>query len=331
MHATAFRADRIAGPWWQAVINEPDPQHFVTAAQIFVEEGGDMLAQLTAVWLKSLGAPGVGERVAAARALGEVLYFHGVSAKACAVDAAAVRRALVDAALGDPDESVVIAAGKALGQYHDEASHHALAAAIENAGDEAVRLRAIVALGAYLDRIDAPPRPTAEIVIDDDGKMVLQGKVGKSPPPRPQLAFPLANPSLQANAAGELALRQLVSTSSGKYLLMRAVEDLHQRGEFAFIEAYAERALRIAPEFSSPYWWRARARDAAGNVVGAIEDYRKVVELTPAHGDSWLRIAQLELHLGDRMAARAAVQEASKLLPADDAELAPLQAQLAVD
>jgi tetratricopeptide (TPR) repeat protein len=331
VHATSYRADRIAGPWWQAVINEPDPQHFVTSAQIFLEEGGDMLAQLTAVWLKSLGAPGAGERAAAAHALKEVLYFHGVSAKARAVDAAAVRRALVDAALGDPDESVVIAAGEALGQYHDEASHHALAAAIENAGDEAVRLRAIVALGAYLDRVDAPPRPTAQVVIDDDGRMFLQGQIGKSPPPRPELALPLANLSLQADAAGELALRQLVSTPSGKYLLMDAVEGLHRKGEFAFIEAYAERALRIAPEFSSPYWWRARARDAAGNVVDAIADYRKVVELAPAHGYSWLRIAQLELHRGDRTAARAAVQAASKLLPADDAELAPLQAQLAVD
>src|SRR5262249_10320020 len=147
-----------------------------------------------------------------------------------------------------------------------------LSAAVEKGGDDATRLRACTALGAYLKCLDAPPRPTVEVVYDDDGKLVLRGQAGNSPPPRPELAFPLVNPSLQADAVGEVALPQPLSSKSGQLILVRAAEALHRQGHFAFIEAYVERVLGVNPRFVSAYWWRARARDASGASLDAIAD-----------------------------------------------------------
>ncbi|MBL8898486.1 MAG: hypothetical protein JNM84_12695 [Planctomycetes bacterium] len=103
---------------------------------------------------------------------------------------------------------------------------------------------------------------------------------------------PLSLPALQGAAGASLALQ-------------RAPE----------AEAFAERALRSAPDRPDPLLLRARARRLLGREQDARADLRRCLELRPLDSEAWVELGALELAAKRYEAARDAYQRALEAEP----------------
>ncbi len=94
-------------------------------------------------------------------------------------------------------------------------------------------------------------------------------------------------------------------------------------GQKRFAEAAAAhaQAVAIAPNQPSPHAWRAKFRDAQGDLPGAIEDYRKASELNQGSVTDMAALADALIRAGRMDQAREVVTRGEVLSPTTFTEL----------
>lgn len=283
IHAPSFRADIVAVPAWRAALAEPNPNVRTNAIAALgnIETPPPVLIDEAAAALTS--------EVAAVRHDAVTLLGHLLRRD---VAAATLRHHLLTRALVDTDD-VATSAAKALGCVHDDDTYRALSGALETASDDPACERAVTVLAAYLHALDAPLPPRVEVVAED-GKPVIRAQLAKAPPRRPDLAFPLLVAGFHSGgAAATIAQRALVTYLSGKLALADLAQQLLARSLFADTIRLADTIEALDSSFVSPPWWRAQAREALGDVSGALADYQRVATLEPRFEDAHVAVARL--------------------------------------
>jgi tetratricopeptide (TPR) repeat protein len=155
-------------------------------------------------------------------------------------------------------------------------------------------------------------------------------------PPRPRSASPkLFEPLVQYAVAGddpvlmELALKVLLESEVGEPLLMDAVGQLVE-SEIEQLEKVSEAAIRVKPDESTGYWWRGIAAEKLKRVADAIDNYGRVIELSPEFDQVYSRRARLRGSAGDLPGARQDIETLIERNP-KDAGLLVLHGQLWFD
>jgi tetratricopeptide (TPR) repeat protein len=103
-----------------------------------------------------------------------------------------------------------------------------------------------------------------------------------------------------------------------------------KRGDFQAALADYDRAARLAPPFPELYYNRGTARADVGDIAGAYEDFRYVLEMEPSDVDTRLAYAELLLGNGDVDGTAALVSEGLTLQP-DEPRLACLEAAVELE
>ena len=96
-------------------------------------------------------------------------------------------------------------------------------------------------------------------------------------------------------------------------LYQRAMCYFHlKKKSLALIDA--DSAIEMQPNYSFRYSCRAFMRDSFGDVIGAIEDYKKAVSLDPEDAVSYNNLGILEDKMGRRSISQGYYNEADKLM-----------------
>ncbi len=74
-------------------------------------------------------------------------------------------------------------------------------------------------------------------------------------------------------------------------------------------------AIRLNPKHAEAYDERGAARDAEGDLAGAVADYQRASRLAPDRWGTWVRLAQALARSGDRRGALKALDKALPIAP----------------
>lgn len=232
--------------------------------------------------------------------LGRMLAIHGQNLAAGGWTSQSVRRALVDVALSDTDDEVAEKAAMEASESDVAESCDTFAKALGEATDTASMRRAARALAACVRGLERPGMPSASWT-NASGKQGLQITAGRAGTRRPDLLAPLARIAIETTDAAirTEAVTAALSLASGKFALAGHVNALNDARDYDRALVIAGLTISLAPDFSSGYWWRGRAREGLGRHEEAIADYDRLIALVPQFSDAFYRRCVLRCRRGD--------------------------------
>ena len=231
-------------------------------------------------------------------------------------------QALLDVVLDDELADIAMAASEAMAAV-GESMYPTLVEIIGSRAkleDQRWR-RAVDAFVVYCTTLERPPSPGFGWIVDD-GESTCVPRNWPAAQRKPERLEPLArmavndtDPTVQEVACrallgevfGVRLPRSIITTSlirggfdcwiarfvidaqagdSGRAQLANQVNDAIDAGLGEKALPIAELAIAFDPEFSSPYWWRARIMQARGEYAAARDDYGHVFELSPTFVDA---------------------------------------------
>jgi len=92
---------------------------------------------------------------------------------------------------------------------------------------------------------------------------------------------------------------------------------LFSMGEYDLAAVQFTEALRLKPNASTTYFFRAQCREKIGDLDGALQDYSASIAIKP-QSDAFMMIGMIHRYNGNLVAARQAFSNAIRLDPDND-------------
>lgn len=304
INAPSFQVSEVlAVPLLDAIMSEENEnlrQNAIAGYEHLVRPRSQGLRNALSQLFFYLNEGNVAQRQTAVEILGRLLREYGENVAAGGFTSTHVRQGLLHLALNDPEEEVATRAAQMLGTIADAEAYTALVARLRDASVGLDRQQAIGRLGWYLRAVDQPALPRVETRVED-GQHTFRINFGEPKPRRPELFQPLVQVvTAETDAAAvESAVQAIVAADTGKLALVDAMLALLDAEEYTRVIDISNTVARLAPDFSSAFWWRGQAHDALGKLDEAIADYGRVVASSPQFAEAFYNRARLLRQKGD--------------------------------
>jgi len=301
IHASSLPSADLGETQLTAILREPNANvrdAAITGFDFFLDAANPGLRSLLSRLCDRLASGKDVERVVAAKLLGRVLIVHGDRLQAGGFRSAHVVGTLVHTALHDPDPQVTATCAHAAGTYFNATAHETIVRAFREASALDARRAAALVLVEYLDAVSAPSSSRLRLVERDEG-IEISGDLGSDHQRAPSTAY---EPLIEVVEAGDddlvrRAIRILFSGQSSAAAWSDVCERWLAERAFERLRALADRVLAVSPGHSTAHWRRAQALEGLGATEAAVEDYSRVIALTPQFVDARERRGILRLRL----------------------------------
>ncbi len=222
-----------------------------------------------------------------------------------------------------PGSHSVRTALETLGRSFNEGIYMTLTSSLETAKCQLTQLIALNRLALYLRAIDTalPLRISSGRKYDPKhektGKAVMYTQIPVEKPKRPGYFEPIMDLIRKSSdwAIVERAILAVTASASGIQVLEDTAYDMLDCQKYSQLIKMADSIVKAIPEYINACWWRGQAYDGLKQLDNALEDYRRVVKITPAFLQGHFFVATLLEDKKEEEAAREVFMKMVKINP----------------